>query len=560
VKRSGRAVFWILLAAFVAAGVGWILYVPYDPVRLYRAIPADATLVSTHDNLAARWEQALRDPVALAVLRSLGVKDKDLANLARNRAPRRWLRRMASRRTVFAYLPGVAPDQPPAWAAATWIGAHGHQLRWALFWTWTRRLRVLRLEDGRPCWSWRVKTSDGEVPVSFALSEGVLVACLSDDPLAVRRLLQSLDGLPWCPSVLAGPLPERARRLWPPDRSDRGWLPVAERHRLPAFGPTLLAYGLDIAPGTGACLRVRADAALPAAPLLCPTGHVAALARLLGNAPDLLCLCPATYLSLADGLPVPPAWVRLLRELLAEGERGPEGQLFAAVLDAQHAGRIRGPLGSSLTPFIQGIKVPTVLAGWRSDMRGDAMEQRLSAALDRMNRTHRTGLIPHPIAIPPYTVIAIEETRDSFYGRFEREERVACLLADGWVVICSNLRALRKLLEETRDGSLPDWAAQITGQSSEAALWANPAALSQTLRDAAAATILALYVRDAAGTVGTRKQLALTKAWLEGLRPFDRFSAGLTSGAGVSVLDAVLHAAPPPPGGTVPTPEPPPNP
>jgi len=52
-----RFLTFIALAVFMIAVIGYLFWIPYDPASLYRAIPADAALISSHQNLGQRWPQ-----------------------------------------------------------------------------------------------------------------------------------------------------------------------------------------------------------------------------------------------------------------------------------------------------------------------------------------------------------------------------------------------------------------------------------------------------------------------------------------------------------------------
>ena len=101
------------LAVFLIAATGYLFWMPYDPASLYRAIPADAALVSSHQNLAARWPQLATNiwlnPLLDAEETSGQTPDHNtLFSVSR-------LVRLARRDTLLAYLPTPGGIGKPAW-------------------------------------------------------------------------------------------------------------------------------------------------------------------------------------------------------------------------------------------------------------------------------------------------------------------------------------------------------------------------------------------------------------------------------------------------------------
>nr|HPJ57290.1 hypothetical protein [Kiritimatiellia bacterium] len=71
--RPKRLLTLALLAAAIAAGVWWLGFIPYDPLAIYRPVPASATVVGRHLALPERWGDLLANPLALALMRTAGV-------------------------------------------------------------------------------------------------------------------------------------------------------------------------------------------------------------------------------------------------------------------------------------------------------------------------------------------------------------------------------------------------------------------------------------------------------------------------------------------------------
>ncbi|MFH1968957.1 MAG: hypothetical protein ABIJ53_01420, partial [Verrucomicrobiota bacterium] len=180
------------LAFFFIAVTGYLFWMPYDPASLYRAIPANAALVSSHQNLAQHWPQLVTNiwlnPFVGAEETSGQTPDPNtLLSVSR-------LIRLARRETVLAYLPALGGIGKPAWMAATWIGGWSSCVRWALFWGRWPGINELGAFGGRTMWGLQTPLADGQ-RLSFACGDGVLLACLAPDPAAIRYVLMAYDGL-----------------------------------------------------------------------------------------------------------------------------------------------------------------------------------------------------------------------------------------------------------------------------------------------------------------------------------------------------------------------------
>ena len=191
--RPKRLLTLLLLAAALAAGAWWLVTIPYDPLAIYRPIPASATAVGRHVRLPARWTELLANPLALALMRTAGIRTEDAAELTTDGESRAWFEKLAGREGTLAYLPGRFGGAP-AWMAVSHLGGESQKLRWQLALFRVPGFERLRNFPGRSVW--RVETPDldpGQV-LTIAFGEGVLMACLSESPLAIAEVLAAYDG------------------------------------------------------------------------------------------------------------------------------------------------------------------------------------------------------------------------------------------------------------------------------------------------------------------------------------------------------------------------------
>jgi hypothetical protein len=332
-----------------------------------------------------------------------------------------------------------------------------------------------------------------------------------------------------------------ARALWRAGTPDRGWLVWPPAWRRPAFAPTLAALEVRMAGDGSLAADLLLDAPLP---LDAPAAAAAtnALPHLLRDAPDLVAAVPAAALRLF--LPEGTAgWAQALRQVLPEPAAGaPDAAVVLGVLGGDYAGRIRGPISESLTPFMKGLKVPTVLAAVQMPA-GPSGDTRMRTALDQLNSAYRLGLVPHPAQFDGQPLVLLDDTQASFYGKFEPEERISYAEVDGWLLLASNMSVLRRLLAESPT-ALPAeparWVAALPG--TPAAAWSRLDAASRTVSDALAAATLAMLIRDADGTAVIRRRMADARGWTEVLRSIERGTVALSVSNGVSRVEVRLNA------------------
>ena len=533
-----RILFWMLLALFVALVAWWTLYVPYRPDRLYDAIPANATFVSVHQNLAGRWPAFVQNPLVRSVAVSAGVESKALDQFATDPVSRKWLERLASRDVVVAYVPSIGYSGRPAWVMASWIGGYSQRLRWLFSWGSVPDVRRVNSDGTRSIWLVHGTLFRGTTQLSLALREGILLAAVSDDATAVRYLIEASDRSPLVPSARSSHQLDQVRALWPAEMTtDRGWVNLGG---LRARGPELLAYAWALKPGGGMQAVLRAAYELPPAPDV-PVAAAGSPGRLAGDLSQAVVLLPWSHVRAF--LPPPEAsfWVEAVDELVkgAAADRGP-GHVLVGVVGGEYSGRIRSLLGGATLGLIKGLKVPGLVAAVPVADAEQARQAMLSA-LDKLNAKYQLGLIPRPVAdFNAGAITAIEGTRGGFYGRFEPDEQIAYTVTNGWLLLASNAGSLKHLLAKAADkdaaGTAPGGAWKDVGAvpGANAYGWVDLTAFSGTLRESIAAVSLALLVKSGPETKVLRQNLAEVRAWVETVQPMKHGALWLTSNGAVT--------------------------
>lgn len=549
-----RRVFWSLLTAFVFLFLGWMAYVPYDPERIFESIPATATLVSVHRGLAAEWPALVRNPAITNLLGAAGVKPDDVAKLATDTETLSWIRKLAGRDTVFAYVPSLGYQDRPGWVFASWIGGRESlMLRLQLLFARTADFCPFRVEGGRTVYLTSAKFAQPGQRLSLALVDGLVVGCVSFYPLGARALLETGDRYPWKPSLKTSGQLAQARALLPATLpSHWGWSIMPGAAADDGAAADVLAYTLDLTSDHRLALHAAAAGTLPGStgPLTAP--RLAPVTRLLGDSPDLIAVLPLASVSSILNRPAAPLWMDPVRSLLAPAV-APTGALaVVALLNPAHSSRIRGPLGATLGALTKGLKVPTLVVGFQVASADDA-DSRLDTALNQFNARYGSSLARNPALGDDDAVTLIQEMKSGVYAQFEPDERIACTLSGGWLFICSNAAILKRRLAAIEPAAapmstIPAWIDATTRPSASGAAWLNLKAAGKSIRDAAAAaTLLAIATEgqktDQNGQSDWRSTLAVWRQAGEWLQTFDQGTVTAVTSNGITRIDMVLGSA-----------------
>lgn len=430
------------LAVFLIAVISYLFWIPYDPAGLYRAIPANAALVSSHQNLGQRWPQLVTniwlDPFIGAAEISeqtpnAGLSPKTLAKFSR-------LIRLARRETVIAYLPSSGDTGKSALIAASWIGGWSPCVRWALFWGRWPGIKEMGTFGSRTMWGLQPPLADGQ-RLSFACGDGVLLACLSPDPSAIRYVLMAYDGL--IPSTRARSelrtMPDQVFMdvvwgQWQGPTTRGAWRANAEQFTLTGALSRFDGQGL------AATIRVRPSPYRQVR--LADSMDIAAVEQTLGNLPALVMALPLpTIQDRLLAIATDSAWRQTIcRILQSDWIQQDANSLVLALFTGEYGGGYgRKPLRMS---------IPALMAFTRVK-RQDSIQRTISHELDLLNARHRLGLIqdPIPLTIGTQTIYTIEITSNNTLAALEAEDRPAYTLVGDWLIVSSQAGSLAKLMQ-----------------------------------------------------------------------------------------------------------------
>ncbi|MDD5679348.1 MAG: hypothetical protein PHW60_15365 [Kiritimatiellae bacterium] len=419
------------LAVFLIATTSYLFWVPYDPVSLYRAIPANAVLVSSHQNLAQRWPQ-LASNIWLTPFCVAEETSGQTTNPNTLRSVSRLIR-LARRDTLLAYLPAQGGSGKPTWIASSWIGGWSPCVRWALFWGRWPGIKELGAFGGRTMWILQSPITDGQ-RLSFACGDGVLLACLSSDPAAIRYMLMAYDGL--IPSTRAM---SELQKMPQPVSPDIVWCQGQGSASVEQFSLTGDLIRFDDQ-GLSATIRLRPGPYRQAQ--LADNINIAAVGQALGNLPALVMALPLT--TIQDGLrpaTTDSAWLMTIRRILQSDwiQQDNNGLVLALFTGEYGGGYGRKPLRMSIPALMAFIRV----------RQPENIHRMIGRELDFINARHRLGLIqdPSPLAVGAQTINTIEITSNKLLAALEAEDQPAYTLVGDWLIISSQAGSLTKLMQ-----------------------------------------------------------------------------------------------------------------
>ena len=533
--RPKRLLTLVLLAVSIAAAVWWVGHVPYDPLAIYRPIPASATLVGRHLRLPERWHDLLANPLALALMRTMGVRTEDAAALVDDEESRVWFDKLAGREGTLAYLPGRF-GRAPAWMAVSHLGGESQKLRWQLSLFRVPGFERMKSFPGRSVWRVESRDLDPRQHLAIAFGEGVILACLSADPLAIEEALAAYDGRG---QRLMEREPSFARFAEGDGRSvpDRLWIRDESEFASPDLPgiaveiPALLAQAISLAATTQGADIVPEDRASAV--------DFGPLAQLLGEAPCLAATLRRDVLMQLWSWPDLTRDVRhALRMIL---DVATSDRLALVGMDGEMGGRLTFGLMRTLGA---GLRVPTLLLAMPAPDPA-AAHAAIQRVLDASNARYRAAFVLKPMALPATTIYVLESAGgNEWVDELSLADRPAYAILDGWLLAASNLGALQKLAQLAATApagaaETPAWAATLAG-SSAAAAWVDLARSGKVARDAIATWSMAQMFSNGSDSQAIRERLNEAKTWIDAFAPLGTARADLGRRDGTTALSLDL--------------------
>ncbi len=502
--KSRPFVFAILVALFLAFCVWRMAWFPYHAEALYAAIPPHAMFVSEHGALAGRWPLWVGHPLVRSVALALGVPRKTMDDLAGDPGTRAVLDRLAARNTVTAYLPNFGRTGQPAWIVASWVGVQGQFLRWGFYKSFLSDFESRTFSAGRKGWRFIDRQGVlGGQSMSFAVTEGVLLGCLSAEPDGVTALVERVErGVGFPAALQSHPLPGDGVTL---DRMLFGELNGDAQEDGVGVWSCTLALQAD-AQASGTVFSVMP----PLAMLGADAGGavVAGLAHVLRDTPGALMIGPNELLETAGELPAIGPNVRVFWDHL-KPLTPPQGRMFVGLAQPAYSGRVMG------------FKVATLMIGLQLADPA-AVEATIGAALDAFNAQFHTTLIRRAIESEGTWVTTLESVRRGPLSGLGDGERPSYAVSGDWLVVSSSGEALTRMLTVPDESDAPRWARELAAERSGAMAWVDLLATAEALiKITAVADLLAIAQGRGRDTGLGRQRLAIVQAWLSEVRAME---------------------------------------
>lgn len=512
--------FRILVAVFCGALAWWVFYLPYDANAVLRAIPADVPFVSVHDNLAARWPGVCGSQLLRCLAFSAGIKTQDIDRVASDPETLRWINKLAGRRLAIAYVPSLNGTGREAWLLSSWIGGYSQRLRWMASLGLIPDAKPVGTCGRQRIWAVPMAGVAGNKKLSVAVSDGVLMCCISAVPQGVSTMVEALDGGGRSASgISAERLSQEAAILRECGVSDRGW--VAYGDEWPPF-----SFEVDSLRGADSSGRIRVRDILRGAIVPLKAGELGNLGMFLGDAPEILAVFRARQALQFLGTPGIPDGANVVSNIVGTcvGDK-PDRRMFVCLFGGKYRARMKSVMPEGLGDLLGGIPVPVIMCGIEAD---DAGSGRRTAAmlLDRLNAEYRLGIIARPIPVGDETVMSVEGTGPGDYSKLAAEERVAYTVCGRWLILSSNVEVLSKLVaryqgdQAKKEAFSSRWLKGL-GKEDAAAVyaWSNLDAAGVTLSDSLALWKFSMEGDRSPQGRRLRRTLNILTDWMDAVRP-----------------------------------------
>lgn len=170
---------------FAATALIYAFYQPFIPGAVCDAIPAHASFVYRASSL----EELLESPVCGQLDKALGAGNSLKELLTDND----WSGLAAASEIAVADIPFRQAGFNRTWAAASWVGWRSPWLRWKLEHARSRNLKLLGRHAAWPIWIYESPEIARGMQLTIALTDNLLLVCLSEKPADMVLLLDAYD-------------------------------------------------------------------------------------------------------------------------------------------------------------------------------------------------------------------------------------------------------------------------------------------------------------------------------------------------------------------------------
>lgn len=436
---------------FIVACLCWIFYFPFRPGQVLRVIPPEAILATWHQQPAERLESLFKSAPAALILAAMDVTAAEAAAALDTPGLQTLVKKLGGTGITLAYAPRFGGRREPAIMMGAWVGG-----------LTTHLMRAGRMDQAFEGYTMHqigqdrlwIGPSLPEAPlgmryVSFGVYEGVLAGCISSDPFAAIPLLTALRRHGELTELVAPWVDRRGRlKTSAPTGADlfrARWFPGKDGLPIVCAGNVHLQED-----GALSGMLLLEESGSPSdrptffGPIEGNSGSFSPLKSLLPLPSDVPALMLATTVErgIAAAADLPPG-VReqlLLSPLAALSAPGATCQLWVST--GIHSGRIMR------------MKVPS--AGFAMQVPpGTDVATVAAQVADAINSIYRMGLISVPDR-HDRRICAFQTVKDvGFFKFLQADELPAMAVTDGWLLIMTNVGALRRVLERMTGQPLP---------------------------------------------------------------------------------------------------------
>ena len=174
-----------LSLVYLVTALGYAFFQPFISGAVYDAIPAQATFSFKAESLDALY----KSPVCSELDKALGAGNSVKALLYSSE----WIKLTAPSEVAIAAIPLRTAGHPRAWATASWVGWRSPWLRWKLEHSRAEGLSFMGKHAVWPIWKYETPDIARGTSLTFALTDNLFLACLSDNPSDILLLLDTYD-------------------------------------------------------------------------------------------------------------------------------------------------------------------------------------------------------------------------------------------------------------------------------------------------------------------------------------------------------------------------------
>jgi hypothetical protein len=183
--KSSLSINLFLGALFAGAIMVYSFVQPFEPDAVCQAIPQDASFVFK----AASLEELLQSPVCGQLDKALGAGNT-LSEVAASNPWKKWA---ATSEIAVADIPWRSAGEQKSWAAVSWVGWRSPWLRWKLEGAVGEQLQFVGKRSCWPIWQYSSPDLARGMSLTFALTDNLFFACLSENPSDIVLLLDTYD-------------------------------------------------------------------------------------------------------------------------------------------------------------------------------------------------------------------------------------------------------------------------------------------------------------------------------------------------------------------------------